>query len=310
MVEFANGLRRVLCFHSVWGYPPTRAELLTSLDSGPDTISPQFVVINKDEMMKNSVLALAELLASGQVVESGGRFVLGGQEEFFRQHAEREALFPRKLRKALRVTNWLRRLPGVRYVALCNTTAVAHARQAGDLDFFIIAKQGTLWQTRLAAVTPFKLMSDRPTTGRDRPDAVCFSFFIDDQALDLSPLCLAPDDPYFRYWFLSLLSLYDDGVGPELWLGNKIIRLRHPLAEPWGRPIFFPPAGKFPTLPFLEQVSCSWQKRLFPPAIRLAANSDSGVSISDHVLKFHLADGREQFRISYQKTCERFNLQG
>jgi hypothetical protein len=145
---------------------------------------------------------------------------------------------------------------------------------------------------------------------QEKQDAVCLSYFIADDALNLTSHMLASDDPYFRYWFLALLPLYDDGVSAHLWQANQAITSRHPCAEPW---IASPdleasrPALRIPSFQLTEQIARSFQMRWFPSSIRDRMNRDTSVIVTDHALKFHVDDGREQYRARYH---ERLRLCG
>ncbi len=277
---------RALCFHDVCGYPPTRIELLG--DATP----------------------WSPLIVAGRIVETRGRLTFPGRMDLVSEHEAREALFPRKLRRARQVVRWLRRLGGVRFVALCNTTALAHARDASDLDFFVIARAGTIWQTRAAAALPFKMFHLRPEeTSRD---AVCLSFFVDETALDLSPLHLPGDDVYFCHWFLSLLPLFDDGISAHLWEANRSwLTIHHPHARIWlAHPelCLHPPRARLPTFQAFESWTRTFQQARFPEAIRASMNQDSHVVVNDHVLKFHVEDGRERFREAYHQNVQKYEV--
>lgn len=281
MDDVEAGCMRALCFHDAWGYPPTRAELENGFD---------------------------ERAAK----EIRGRVVFVGREALIVEHEKREGLFPRKIRRARRVARWLAALGGVRFVALCNTTALAHARDEGDLDFFVITKRGALWQTRGWAALPFKMLRARPGSRRSDRDAVCLSFFVDEDALDLSPLMLPEDDPYFRHWFLSLLPLYDDGISDAFWQANAAITRRHPSAKPW---LASPdleiekPRLRLPFFSAFESAARRIQEHTFNAAIKRMRNQDTRVVANDHVLKFHVEDGREKFREAYRQNCLRYGVE-
>jgi hypothetical protein len=296
MLPAAEGVLRALCFHDAWGYAPTEAELIAGTDVGETGIP-----VTRTEAWA----ALGDLVSAGRVRRERGRITLAGRESLVALHEEREALFPKKWRAAYRVARWLRRLEGVRFVALCNTTALLHGRSESDLDFFVVAKAGTVWQVRAWGALPYALSRRRPSETGAVPDAVCLSFFVDDAALDLSRFLLPNGDPYFRYWYASLLPLVDDGVSRDLWYANASWFLRHhPLAEPWV-PGMALPSSRF-SLPMpsaLEGVARRLQERAFSPAIRGAMNRDSRVVVDAHVLKFHVEDGRESFREAFRKTC-------
>lgn len=296
------GWMRALCFHDAWGYPPTRSEWLNGFDVGAHGHAPD----------ADTSEALENLFRRGTFIESRGRVFFPGREALIVEHEKREGLFPRKIRRARRVAKWLASLGGVRFVALCNTTALAHARDEGDLDFFVLTKRGALWQTRGWAALPFKLMRARPgARGSDR-DAVCLSFFADEDALDLAPLMLKEDDPYFRHWFLSLLPLFDDGVSEALWKANAQMTQRHPLAKPW---IVSPdlevkrPFVRIPFFSALESLARHFQERVFSPAIKQMMNRDTRVAVNDRVLKFHVEDGRERFREASRDRCLRYEVE-
>ncbi|MBM3205056.1 hypothetical protein FJZ48_03710, partial [Candidatus Uhrbacteria bacterium] len=196
MDETRAGLLRALAFFDVVDYSPTRIELVTHFDVGEKNQEPR----SKNQGIDQEIQKLEE---EKIIQQSLGRFFFSGREHLVTEHEKREALFPRKLRRARNVVRWLRRLGGVCFVALCNTTALAHAGEKGDLDFFIVTKAGTIWQTRGWSALPLQLFKLRP--GDTDRDPVCLSFFVDNTALNLRPLHMGADDVYFRHWFLSLL---------------------------------------------------------------------------------------------------------
>ena len=253
----------------------------------------------------NATLAKDGLVAEGLIQEGRGRLALHGRlDDLLALSAERTPLFPRKLRAARKVARWLARNPAVRFVALANTTALAHARDEGDLDFFVIVRHGAIWSTRLIGGTPYRLAGRLAGRPKEHEDAVCLSYFISDERLDLSSHLLPGDDPYFRYWFLALLPLFDDGVSRELWQANHEIRAHHPFAERW-----MVSPGLEVTRPFvritgislLEPLARKFQMRWFPVSIRQRMNVDTSVLINDRVLKFHIDDGRAAYREAYRK---------
>ena len=283
---------RALCFYDAIGYPPTWAEVQAAADRG----------CGED--------AATEMLLEAPVLLTRGRVVFKGRESLIEVHERRERLLARKLRRARLVTRWLVRLGGVRFVAICNTTALAHADEEGDLDFFMIVRAGSLWQTRGWSALPFKLFGLRPTTVEAK-DAVCLSFFVDDTALDLAPLALAGDDVYLRHWFLSLLPLYDDGVSTLFWEQNKKLRQSHPNAHPWlvhPRLCVKRPFWRIPFFQTAEMLAHRMQERVLSPDIRRQMNQGTHVVVTDHVLKFHVGDGREAYRQACLERCQRYGV--
>ncbi|HVM90462.1 MAG TPA: hypothetical protein VMU11_01015 [Verrucomicrobiae bacterium] len=273
---------RVLALWDAMGYPPTEAELASAAGFAP---------------------------VETPIRLHRGRLVFEGREALVDEHEARERLFPRKIRKARRVARFLARLGGVRFVALCNTTALAHANDDGDLDFFIITKRGVVTQTRGWASLRYKLAMQRP--GNKAKDPVCLSYFVDETSLDLSAHQLSGDDPYFRLWFVSLLPLYDDGVMREFWEANQSILARHPQAKRW---IINPDLEvprmrlRWPAQASFEGMAAWLHGLLVSKTLKRMANRDTRVIISPHVLKFHSEDGRAAFRERALETCKRYGL--
>jgi hypothetical protein len=288
----ARALRiKAMALYDAMAYPPTVPELDAA--SAPAAIEAPFKLIR-------------------------GRVVFEGREALIEEHERREALFPAKVKRARQVAKFLGGLSGVRFVALCNTTALAHASEDGDLDFFVITHKNTIMQTRGWSTLRFAF--SRPGTRASDRDAVCLSYFVDDSALDLSPHQLKPDngqlktahdDPYFRFWFLSLLPLYDDGVSAELWKANTAILSQHPNARPWivsedlrvTRPWW-----RLPTIPALDALAARLHEFLISPKLKSMRNLDTRVIINEHVLKFHADDGRERFRSKAQETAHKYGV--
>lgn len=298
-----EAILRSLCLFGALGHAPTAAETVAAADVGP---TPGAV------LEAEAWEALDGLVASGAVAATRGRVGLAMHLPAALERAEEaDFFFPRKWRKAKRVAAWLARLPTVRFVALANTTAWGMARDEGDLDFFVVAEKGSIWRTRIAAVAPFIATRQLPGQRVSERDAVCLSYFVADNALDLSAYRLDGDDPYVRHWLLALLPLFDDGIGASLWDTNAGLRRRHPLACPWALAegaISRPPRLRAPLPRFLERPSEAIQRRWFPASIRDAMNRDSRVRISDDVLKFHVDDGRAAYRGRYQDLCRTYGI--
>lgn len=323
-------LVRTLAFHAAWGYPPTAAEAVMQADIGSRLTNN----ITADQVWSE----LETLKQAGLIKEKGGRITLSSQEKVFAQHIERQFFVSRKRAAARRAARNLARLGGVRFVALGNTTALSHARDEGDLDLFVVTREGALVQSRILSTVWYKLLGRRPGDTRGERDAVCLSFFIDDSALNLIPLQLPTpllpkergrgevepirgevgpwgrgevelDDPYFRYWFMSLLPLYDDGVMKDLWDSNSSLRARHPLARPW---IIAPdlrihrPKLRLPLIS--EGMASRFQNKTLSQPIRDRMNLDTTVVVNEHVLKFHVDDGRARFRSEYQTICVSYGV--
>jgi hypothetical protein len=304
-----GALLRTVAYFDAIDYAPTWTEcsswLEWSASSGFESASAPTAV---------ELLAARQALIADHTVEFDfGRIAISGRlATLTTLSVERTALFARKVRRARSVARWLVRQRGVRFVALANTTALAHARDLGDLDFFVVVREGTIWTTRLFSAGLYKLLG-RLSSSRREQDAVCLSYFVSDVGLDLSSHMLAGDDPYFRYWFLSLLPLADDGVSRDLWQANRTITARHPFAERW---IASPdlsvrfPRLRIPVTSWFESLAKRFQMSWFPKRItdHIGAEGDTAVIVTDNVLKFHVDDGRRKYLAAYQERLTQLGL--
>src|SRR3989304_4895470 len=63
----------------------------------------------------------------------------------WRERQTRFILAERKYRLAGKVSRWLRFIPFIRLIAICNTLAINHSREAADIDFFIVTARRRVW---------------------------------------------------------------------------------------------------------------------------------------------------------------------
>lgn len=295
MNQARAAILRAQCFFAALAYPPTRFELVSHAETSDPVIT-----------TKDAELAIDALVADGTLLYAKGRFVFQGSGAVIAEHREQEALFPRKIRRAKHFASFLSRLGGVKAAYVCNTLALAHANEESDIDFFIVCKKKTVWQTRFIATLFLALMHWRVESAKRDP--VCLTFFIDEGALDLMPIAIE-DDVYLRHWFLSLLPLYDDGIGESLWQQNEKLRALAPLATKW---LLLPGLKnkpkrlRLPTLAWLERLTRRLSEWKFTTDIRAQLNRGTAVIANDHVLKFHVDDRRQAYRDRFLELCQRY----
>jgi hypothetical protein len=199
MNQARAAILRAQCFFAALAYPPTRFELIAHAETVDPTVFCEEVEQAIDTLVQEGVLFFTK-----------GRYVFQNAENLITEHRDREALFPRKIRRAKQFATFLSRLGGVKAAYVCNTLALAHANEESDIDFFIVCKKDTVWQTRFFATLYLAVRRWRVESAKQDP--VCLTFFVDEETLDLTPLAIE-NDVYLRHWFLSLLPLYDDGIG-------------------------------------------------------------------------------------------------
>ena len=253
------------------------------------------------------VSALREHVRNGTMHTHAGRFVLSGQESIlnFEHSAYLDA--DRKFKLARRVAAAVSWIPGVRAVAVCNTLAWEHTSEDSDIDFLIIARHGSLWFVRLMAVVPLMVMGVRP--GMRDVDPIDFTFFISDEALDISNIAIEDGDPYLAFWTRSLIPMVDDGVMGEFWSAN---RWAHELLPNSTTPMLASYRRGMSALKVsntlhstlkavrLQKLFNLVARRIsmmrFPESIRSEMNRSTRVIVNDCMLKFHTKDRRQEIK--------------
>lgn len=263
---------------------------------------------------------LQELLDKGVVVEDRGFFFLSGSERAVDQRIERIFWENSKMVIAQRAAKVLSGIPFIKLVAVCNTLSFGVSKRESDIDFFIVAQAGRLWLVRALAATSL-FLAGFYRRGSQVADKICLSFFVDDTKENLQELLLAPTeqpDIYFIYWLTQLIPLIDREQ--EL---NKVWQANSWLAKYLANWNFTNKAQDYRLIKF-SRFKEGWRKvgeylgggsvgdfvEKFCKKIQLLkmrktsqirnSKSNSGVVISDHVLKFHEDDRRELFREKWQ----------
>lgn len=290
-----------VAYFNVFEYPPTAVEIWKWLYQ-PRARYSLGQIINE--------LNSGEL--AGLVEQRDGFYFLPGAATTIETRLERYRLAKKKFSIALRGAAWLRRLPFVELIAVCNNVGYNNATVKSDVDFFIIVEKNRLWWTRLWATLVMTVLRLR-RHGRHSTDRVCLSFYVGSDHLDLSDIALRPNDPYLVYWLATLVPLYDrGGVYARLLAANRWLR---PSLPNWYPNHFNNCRLVFDTAVtiFLKKLDWLWLRsalgdwlealarkiqlkrvqRYFGAAV---SHGDRRVVISASMLKFHKTDRRAEYR--------------
>lgn len=293
-----------VAYFDLFDYPLTKQELWTFLLYPP---SAQGAVRIED---------VIDISVSMPELEWMKGFVfIKGRGAIIQLRIDRYLIAERKIKKALRFSRVCALVPGVAMIALCNTLAFSHSRDSSDIDFFIIAKKGYLWFVRAASIVLSMAFGKRLSELHMR-DALCLSFFVSDDALDLSIIALPlkgdVEDIYLAAWVSRCIPLYNEaGRYEQFWNANQwaafIFPNRLPYMTNHMRRIRHSPVTKaikngIQSLfglfrPIIESACEMIQRKKFPRDIQCAMQTnDSGVVVQESILKFHLTDKRSEFR--------------
>lgn len=205
---------------------------------------------------------------------------------------------------------FLQMVPFLKMLSVCNNLAFSTVNEKSDIDVFIVAKRGRLFVVRSIVTFLLHVLGvrrhDDKVAGR-----FCLSFFVDEEAMDLSSIALE-DDVYLAYWLRSMLPIIENErvfadrfLSANLWARNyfeesekfalrrdKISR-RNFVYSFLRRLSEFLLSGRFGN--FIERKLEKWQlKRAREKAAN--ASSEASLIMSEHILKFHNVDRRRKYR--------------
>lgn len=233
-------------------------------------------------------------------------------DQAFEIRQVKAAHFERKMKYARKAIAFLRYIPFIRAVFVCNQLPVT-VREQSDIDIVIITKHGWLWWVRFWAILLMAITRKR-IQGTNTKDKICLSFYVTDQALDFSSIAL-DEDIYLSFWVALLIPMYDpEQLYDVVW--KKNYKLRQVFAN----------ANKIPIIPsrFVvsrKPTSTRWFEKLFSSMTWLNWSAKQllfwrikqknildhvGVVINQDMLKFHEHDRRKQFYDQWQQLIRQY----
>jgi len=212
-------------------------------------------------------------------------------------------------KKAIKKIHWI---PFVEAVFVCNTVAFGWPKKESDVDVFVVVKKGRLWLTRFLVTTRLSFANLRRNK-KQVSDKICLSFYVTDDNLDLSEICMDSEDVYLVYWLNFLIPVYDpkyvrvDLRKHNRWVEQFTVRfllsktlkryaVRHTFASRKLKRFFeIVWSGMYGSL--LETQAKKLQKlKMKKNKNSLQDKHDTRVVITDSMLKFHENDRRALFK--------------
>lgn len=272
-----------------------------------------------------------------------GFYFLKARDNIIKKRKDRYNYTDKKFKRAVMVAKIFKFIPWTKMIAVGNIIGAHNLKKESDIDLFIITERRRIWITRFFCVLITKFLGLRPKPGNER-DKICLSFFVSEDAMDLSGLMLgskkSPDyysagqsdrlsavgdpprnhnnkiDIYFIYWLAGLALVYNkDGTYKKFMDANNWINICLPNLQ-YRIQNYSRDAGKSFSkfyhdvvemlLGGLEKVFKKIQLRLMPDKLKSIINKDTRVVVNDHVLKLHVNDRREKYREKYIKKISGF----
>jgi len=300
-VAIKTAVIKTMVFFDMFNYPLTSWELWQNLKVATD-----FLTLKTE---------LDNLVEEKIIFQRNGYYFLLGREGLITIRRERYNYTNYKIKLAKEAVRLFKWLPSVKLVTVSNLIGHHNLREESDIDIFIISSAKRLWLTRLFCTGLMKITRKRPTNS-GKQDKMCLSFYASLEGLDMTALRFKPDDPYFDYWFLGLFSIYDQ----DKYLAY--LRFRNP----WLKKLFpnnllfkdnfldnYVQSNKKPKSfliigDFFNSLARKIQMAIMPQTLKDLATKNSGVILSESILRFYLNDRREEFRQKYYDKLTLFNI--
>lgn len=298
-----QSIRSTLCFFDLFDYPLTFDEL-------------KFYLLSPRHFEDRDLLKGIE--EDQSIVHREGFYCLKGSEGHINTRKVRSDIAETYFKKLRRYLPFIKLLPFVEMVAVCNTLAIGCPTSKSDIDLFIISRTNRIFIVRTFTTILFHLLGVR-RHGEKVAGRFCLSFFISDDAMDLSGLLKGKDDIYFMYWFRTLRPLYGEKKfrqfsAANLWaneyFGNTEREVKTASNAFWSSGKFyrfFGIVGEFFYGGFLGDIlekylSKRHLKRHEKKAVHL--QGESSVVVNSSMLKYHNVDRRSEYK---QKFIEKLS---
>ena len=126
---------------------------------------------------------------------------------------EREKISARKMAKAKKVIEWLKKIPTVEGVFLTGSVVAGNAKRDADIDLMIVTKPNTLWLTRAVIVVLLKIKKMyRSHSASASRDKICPNIFLDSEHLEIKEKTL-----YTAHEVRQVKCLFDRGNIESRW---------------------------------------------------------------------------------------------
>jgi len=195
-INLKKAILRTLAYFDVQSYPLTATEI-------------EFFLYKLSWTdFENLLVVLGEMIIEGSLGEKYGYYYLPNREILVENRQRNLVVSELKLKKARRAIKFIKAVPFLRAIFVCNTVAAGTASQISDIDFFVIAAADRVWLVRFFTNLILRLFGLR-TYGQKTRDKICLSFFVDENNLNLGKLRALDHDIHFIYWIASLIPIYD-----------------------------------------------------------------------------------------------------
>jgi len=246
----------------------------------------------------------------------GDFYFFKGRREIIEMRKKKEQVAAGLWKKVRRFVPLLKAVPYIRMVAVCNSLATNNTDQDSDIDLFIVAKKGRLFEARTFVTLLFSLLGLR-RHGKKVKGRFCLSFFVSDDSLGLKGIKEGEDDIYLPYWILTLKPVFGMDVHERMMEQNDWIRKYFPHRQfKADMPVVIKDGGLLKSIAGLKEKVLNGKigdslenylaERHFQRHQRKlsALGPEASVVVSDKMLKFHNVDRRKEIARRFGKRFE------
>ena len=219
MNSLDKAILETIIYYDLFDYPLTAVELWQWLWKYKCKLSELVFCLEKSEFLNR------------HIETKNGFYFLKGRKNLLSIRKIRRDYSIQKWKKALRAVSFLRFIPFLKGVILCNSIAHFNAKEDSDIDLFIIVKDKYLWLTRFLITISLHILKMR-RHGDKINNRICLSFYITDNNLDLEELAYK-GDVHFYYWLLHFVPIFDVEIYKEFLNKNKWLQKYIPRAKAW-----------------------------------------------------------------------------
>lgn len=258
---------------------------------------------------------LQTLVLEGELLQKWGLYYLPGREEIIEKRRAAVVYNDQKLKRASSAARFIKAVPFLKAIMVCNSVGREVAKPESDIDLFIVAEKNRIWIVRLFCNLILKLFRLR-TSGNHEANRMCLSFFVDTTHINLAPWRAIQEDIHFAYWLHQMVPIYD----PENWyekvlqantwtdglLPNRKKTSLHPEMKlgKLGKMVklFFEKSWRGLYGNLVEGQAKEIQRIKLPFSVKEKMHlKDNGVVIEDGIIKLHEHDARLAYYETWQK---------
>lgn len=305
---------QTLSYFDIFDYPLTREELFLYLWQSPKNLQYSDFLVQIESLLQNELEAKVESF--------GGYYFFSGRREIIAKRERKILYTEERIKIAKKGAKKLRYIPFVRALFVCNQLPVG-VKKNSDIDVFIVVKEGRIWLTRFFITIIFSIFRLRRTQ-KNVERRLCLSFYVTDNNLDLSSICIDAPDVYQAYWNSQLIPVYDpqnilEKISLEnIWVKNFLenISQKYSILDRWSisdtkitRSIksFFEWifSSKFGN--FCEKYIRALQlQKMKKSGKEFQKEQVRNIVVSDVMLKFHENDRKQYFKDEWEKRWKKY----